>query len=220
MRFIFILLLIINCLSTGFAQQEQSKTQPDYILKFTPTATFNVITPGVQFGLEQRLVEGKSMQYEVGILSHRLGLSYTDGNMFGYRLRAEYRKYRNNFEGTNKFGGWILEGKQRFLEDEFMLQHPELAFTERYNERLILTRVTTSASVYYTRGVQYFYENNFTVEIAAGIGARYLRSAALNIPDGINTENLRDQDHYEIDINNSSVLPVGFLCLRIGYILR
>lgn len=220
MRFTFILFLIINCLSIGFAQQEQAKNQPEYILKFTPTATFNMITPGVQFGLEKYLTEGKSIQYEVGLLSHRLGLSYADGNMFGYRLRAEYRKYRETFEGTNTFGGWVLEGKQRFLEDNFLLRHPDLGFSNTYNERLLLTRVTSSASIYYTRGIQFFYENNFTLEIAAGAGVRYLRSSVLNAPDGIIVENLNDRDEYEVDIGKNSVLPVGFLCLRIGYVLK
>ncbi len=216
MRYIFTLLFIINGLSIISAQETTDEVSYQYIIKYTPTATFNIITPGLQFGLEQRLDESRSMQYEVGILGNRLGLAYTEGDMFGYRLRAEYRKYRNVFDAKNKFNGVILEVKQRFLEDQFMLRYPELGNT--YNERLNLTKLTSSVSIYYTRGIQRVYEK-FSVEIAAGIGIRYLYNSIPSVPDGVIKENLENLSSFYPRIDDNLTLPVGFLCLRIGYLL-
>ena len=216
MRYIFTLLFIISGLSIISAQENTEEIPHKYIIKYTPTATFNIITPGLQFGLEQRLDESRSMQYEVGILNNRLGLTYTEGDMFGYRLRAEYRKYRNVFDTKNKFNGVILEGKQRFLEEQFMLRYPELGNT--YNERLNLTKLTSSLSIYYTRGIQRIYEK-FSVEIAAGIGIRYLYNSIPSVPDGVVRNNLNNLRNFDVEVGSGTPLPVGFLCLRIGYLL-
>jgi len=216
MRYIFTLLFIINGLSIISAQETTDEVSYQYIIKYTPTATFNIITPGLQFGLEQRLDESRSMQYEVGILSSRLGVTYTEGNMFGYRLRAEYRKYSNAFDKKNKFNGVILEGKQRFLEDKFMLSYPDLE--NAYSERLNLIKLTSSASIYYTRGTQRVY-NKFSIEIAAGIGFRYLYNSIPSVPDGVIKENLENLSSFYPRIDDNLTLPVGFLCLRIGYLL-
>ncbi len=214
MRYIFTLLFIISGLSILSAQETMDEVSDQYIIKYTPTATFNIITPGLQFGLEQRLNESHSMQYEVGILSNRLGLDFTEGDMFGYRLRAEYRKYRNVFDAKNKFNGVILEGKQRFLEEQFMLSHSGNA----YNERLNLTKLTSSVSIYYTRGIQRVYEK-FSVEIAAGIGIRYLYNSIPSVPNGVVRNNLNNWKNFDVEVGSGTPLPVGFLCLRIGYLL-
>ena len=217
-RYIFTSLIILSCLSPAFSQEEQRTEFPQLIIKYTPTATFNIVTPGFQIGLEHHLKSNHVLQYELGILSNRLGLSTNNNDMFGYRLRLEYRKYRNEFGFKNKFSGWVFETKQRFLEDEYMLGHPETNYG--YVERLNITKLTSSASIYYTRGIQRVYNHNFTLEIAAGIGGRYLYNSVWNKPDGLIVGNLNDWSDYKLDIGKSLVLPVGFLSVRIGYILK
>jgi hypothetical protein len=113
--------------------------------------------------------------------------SFTNG-FSGYRLKAEYRTYKNDLNfGRNKFKGWVLEGKQRFMETEF--RHRNAVSSDfGYVERLSLNQMNSSVSVYYTRGSQWFYKNNFTFEIAGGLGVRVLNSSVFNALEGVDTK--------------------------------
>ena len=219
----FLSLICLVSVTMLYAQDATENTfeRPKFILKYTPTALTNIITPGIQFGVEQRLDDNKALLYEASFLND-FGFYESFNNGFsGYRLKAEYRTYKNDLDfGRNKFKGWVLEGKQRFMETEFRYYHPGDDAGWPYSSRINLTQMNSSVSVYYTRGSQWFYKNNFTFEIAGGLGVRVLNSSIFNA-SGIDTNNLDYvNDGYKLAVGRTIPLPVGFLSMRIGYVLK
>lgn len=205
--YLFLALFFIPLLTK--AQDISNNETNDYsILKYSPVSLVNVHFPSIQFAYEHNIKEGRSMQYELGSIFLPAGSS-TAHDLFTFRVLAEYRWYKAPLSaGQNKFQGIGFRFQKQYLQ--------EVEFREPL---LRLTKSHTATGFYYTRGVQWKYNNGMTAEFGAALGVQYYDVSILDIPEGGDESN-----YYETKPNDFTsfspfnlVVPMGFVVLKVGY---
>jgi len=187
------------------------------IIKYSPVSLANVIYPSMQFALEHRIGERRTLQYEFGGLFYKNPLYSNRGNTTIFRGLLEYRWYKETptFDKKNKFQGIGFRFQQR-VDDETQFSFAREGFVNI----LSLDNVNTATGVYYTRGFQRVYKNRFSIEFGGSFGIQYYDVSVRDMPQGTDEIALNNTTGLFAFQPGSLFVPMGFLVLKVGLVAK
>jgi hypothetical protein len=89
---------------TSEEKPEEKKDRAAFALKFSPLSMFDPLSPAFQFAGEYPITPRSSMQTELGLI---FGNSLENKNIFGYRVRQEFRYYLSPLSKSAMRGPYI-----------------------------------------------------------------------------------------------------------------
>ena len=206
--------LLLMSLFTN-AQNESQETFTDFkIIKYSPMSLVNIHFPAIQFAYEHSLTEKRSMQYELGgILLNR---KITNYRLTVGRVLLEHRWYKAPFNRAerNTYQSIGFRFQKQYQHDKEFVQKGGI---------IRLTKSYTATGFYYSRGIQWKYNENMFFEFGGALGIQYYDVSVLNIPEGTNES---DYGQYEGFLNfwaygpGNLVVPMAFLVLKVGFDYR
>jgi hypothetical protein len=214
--FISLLFLTFNQLNAQ-SETKETKENINLIIKYSPMSLVNVIYPSMQFALEHRIAERRSLQYEFGGLYYRNPLVLTRGNTTVFRGLVEYRWYKETptFDKKNKFQGIGFRFQQRVnAETPFTLRRDD------FQNILSLDNVNTATGVYYTKGFQRVYDGKISVEFGGSLGIQYYDVSVRDAPEGVTELALNNDSGLFAFQPGSLVVPMAFLVLKVGFVAK
>ncbi len=197
----------------------QIDNESRYFIKYEPLGSLNLVTPNIQFSLEQRIAPNRSIHYSLGAIFKREGVNlfYSETDNFkGYVFRVEYRKYKHGFkvEERNSFKGWNILGRQFFFEDiENMCLTPDCtSFIEKP-----YVSMNSMIGAAYGVGWNKVYNKNFLLEFEIIGGISYLKRQKLGLPPLASLpRNLAGFTDNFFNFGNNLLIPTLQLVVRVG----
>lgn len=174
------IIILLFSIPTNAQIQEQETIEPAFIIKYVPTGLFNFYTPMLQFAGENMVASNLGLQYEVGILSPLIKPLWGNENAVGGRIKTEIRRYQYAYWlnlDLRQFWGLGIQAQQisNKYEQQFCVSGTNC------NSTIVLTvhESVTEFSPTFSYGYQYFFDNNFMIEVSllAGINRKWRYNA-------------------------------------------
>ena len=212
MKYIYTFLFIIFY---QFAFGQSDTTLPKGIIKFSPINLVDIITPGIQVAFEKPLSKNRTVQFEVGFLSKVWDDEYFLGRdeFMGYRLKAEFRKYRySDGFGDGFYLGGIVKWKQVFenTRSGWFWVHDNA-----YRQKLDYQRIASSTGVYFTLGQQWRFAENMTFDLGLALGLRVYYADYYGLPESAEFSAFGDFLDFDTGFY---VFPSAYPTLKFGYL--
>ena len=192
---IIALSLLFSVVNTNAQNTSTDSITLKGIVKFSPISAVNPVFSAIQFAYEQPLNQRLSLQYELGFRpDSKKASSILLNPYYGINSKVEVRKYKSSFKiGKNHFHGIGLNYSQR--TNKGITYHYD---QETYTDVLVLNNRMNNFGIYYTMGRHWLYDNGLSLELGASIGFRYYTISPMNVPNGVNKDDLYNSNSINI----------------------
>ena len=211
---VFLVLATANS-TAQITDEDDIISQPAFAIKFIPLPLLST-TPAFQFGIEAKTFNLQGLQVEFGYVTS--AVRKTNSDFDGFKLKSEYRFYKKQL---NRFSNIEFVGIQHMYK---AVNVEGDATIWRYNQsyqQIVPIKVKNKInSVFLVGGFAEQFSNHVFIEIAVGIGARFLNVQSSELPEDA---------ELETDLNQSIFNPIreegnyrfldAFVSLKIAYYL-
>lgn len=201
---------------------------PKFTLKYSPISLVDVFAPSIQFAVEQRIANRQSLQYEAGYLTSFGGRYINPNSLEGYRLRLEWRRYKqldvlrsqsSPEKNWMKYTGFQVMWMQHFVDQSKLFCRDNC----NYFQQIDYLTSTYNIAGYWHFGWVYR-SGNFRLEFGNAVGLRVIDIKDTGIPG--------DAEAANNGFNNRSVffrtpgrdLRFPFfsatVVVKVGYVLK
>ena len=214
MKISFTILIILFTINIG---KSQNIELPNYFIKYAPLSILDPISSSLQFSLEQRISNSRSIHYGFGVIPP---MGIQNSSEIGYRTRIEYRIYRRGFYPNryNFFYGPNLILKQTVDERvKNVCITPDCTTTIPTD----FVRMGTSAGAAFGFGWNKLTENNWMLELELVQGVVYFFSQDLGLPplasQPLNPNQFLPFEESAFFNINETFLPTFHFIFRVGF---
>ena len=147
---------------------------PKTIVKFSPISLLNLNAPTIQFSAESFIHLRKSIQYELGFMSSKLGSSVisnsgifntNEQNITGGTLRVEYHSFDRGIYLSKMNCYWGIGGQTKLI-----FRKPDVIETGLYKT---VGYMQSQAGLYYTYGFQVNHGKHLMIDLGASGGVYF-----------------------------------------------
>ncbi len=231
MRYNFLFLFFFLSFSYQVSGQEVISVDknafrtPEMSIFFTPTSMIPFPLSSLQFAFEKRFSNPKNaIHADLGYLLPLNPDTYSGPHdMFGFRLRAAYRRY---LVEPRRIGNFFISG-QYFYQLESWNATGWFEFLDgEYRQQFDYTKNVSSNGLFVLFGAQRVgkYESRFTMDWQVGLGARARTVVNKGVPeDGDAIDNGDFLTIFRLDDTENEktqILPAFHTTFKIGYIIK
>lgn len=190
-------------------------SQPNFAIKFAPLPLMST-TPAFQFGIEVKTFHLQGLQVEFGYVTS--AVRKTNSDFDGFKLKSEYRFYKKQL---SRFSNIEFVGLQHMFKVVDVEGEGTIWRNNQSYQQVVPLKVkNTINSVFLVGGFAEQFGGQFYIEVAVGVGARFLNVKSSDLPDDA---------ELETDLNQGIFSPIreagdyrfldAFVSLKLAYYL-